>query len=325
MDEKRDITRRRFLAVSGGTIVGAGALSGLAHGADTGTPSKNLVTVRDSHLGETGEKDAWSALKVIGAQGVEVNIGRNLACAGLFGADKPYGIATDDEARRLADDAQNNGTPVTSFCMANQFDSRPDEEVKWVSDVAKACKRMGAGAIRIDLAPRKLKGDEYFKFIADTLKGLADLIADTGVRLGIENHGGTTNRTEFLDKLFDAVNSDRIGLTLDTGNFYWFGYPLDELYGIYKKFAPRAYHTHCKSIAYPKDQQNAKRAMGWEYGQYNCPVYEGDIDFKRVVAILKEANYRGDLCIEDESLGKSAKEKRRDVLAKEVAFLKELA
>lgn len=319
------ISRRQFLAISGGVVVGSRDLGALAESAASGALEKLPVTVRDGHLREVGEKDAWSALRAIGAQGVEVQVERNLACTNVFGTDKPYSIATDADAKRLADDAKSNGSPVTSFLMHNTLDVKPDEEVKWVVDVARGCKAMGVKVIRIDVVSRKTKGDEFLKFAVETCKRLVGQIADTDVRLGIENHGNTTNNVEFLEKLFDGVGSDRLGLTLDTGNFYWFGYPLDQLYENYKKFAGRVYHTHCKNIAYPADQRNVKRQMGWEYGKYNCPVYEGDIDFKRVVGILRESGYRGDLCIEDESLGKSPKEKRGEILAKEVAFLKDLS
>jgi sugar phosphate isomerase/epimerase len=84
-------------------------------------------------------------------------------------------------------------------------------------------------------------------------------------------------------------------------------------------------HTHCKSICYPADQKNVKRAIGWEYGKYNCPIYEGDLDFKRIIGILRKANYRGDLCVEDESLGKFPESERAEVMRKEIAFLKNLA
>jgi sugar phosphate isomerase/epimerase len=121
------------------------------------------------------------------------------------------------------------------------------------------------------------------------------------------------------------VGSEKLGLTLDCANFYWWGLPLKELYPTYEKFAPRVVHTHCKSIRYPADKQNVQREIGWEYGKYNCPIYEGDLDFKRIVEILRKANYRGDLCIEDESLGKYPQNEQADILRKEIALLKGLA
>jgi sugar phosphate isomerase/epimerase len=83
-------------------------------------------------------------------------------------------------------------------------------------------------------------------------------------------------------------------------------------------------HTHCKSIRYPADKKNIRRDIGWEYGKYNCPIYEGDIDFKRIVKILRNAGYQGDLCVEDESLGKYPANEQADVLRKEIVMLKGL-
>jgi len=117
----------------------------------------------------------------------------------------------------------------------------------------------------------------------------------------------------------------QLGLTLDVANFYWWGHPLQDLYGIYEKFAPRVVHTHCKNIHYPDDKKNVRREMGWEYAKYNCPIYDGDIDFKRLTGILRQANYSGDLCVEDESLSKFPETERAEVIKKEIAVLKKLA
>jgi sugar phosphate isomerase/epimerase len=320
------MTRRDFMGISGGMLAGAGLWFGFAQTSQAAEGKPWTAAVRDTHLREVGEKDAWSAAHAIGAEGVEVDVTADMVCGALFvGKGKPYSIADDAEIKRLAGDAKANAIAITAFCMHNQFDTDPAKEIAAVARVARACRAMGVPAIRLDVVPRKTKDpDEFLTFATQTCKRFIADTADTAVKFGIENHGGTTNRVEFLEKLFAAVGSDRLGLTLDTGNFYWFGYPLSRLYEIYEQFAPRVFHTHVKSIKYPADKQNVQREMGWEYGKYNCPITEGDIDFKRVVAILRKAGYAGDLCIEDESLDKFDAAKRRDVLAKEVAFLKQI-
>jgi len=318
------LSRRGFLAATGRLFLGAGAAAGGF--AEAAEAKGMLVGVRDAHLHVVGGKDAWSALRAIGAQSVEVVVLPDFSCPNLRRSDGgKYSIADDGAARKLADDARSNGVRIAAFCMANRFDERPDEEVKWVSRVAAASKIVGAGAIRIDVVPRRIKNeDEFLRFAIGMGKKLVSATAESGVRFGVENHGGTTNRVEFLERFFDGVGSERMGLTLDTANFYWFGYPLDDLYKTYEKFASRVCHTHCKSIAYPADKRNVRRPRGWKYGKYNCPIYEGDIDFKRVVAILRAAGYRNDLCVENESLGKFPRAKQGEVLAREIAFLKKL-
>ena len=116
-----------------------------------------------------------------------------------------------------------------------------------------------------------------------------------------------------------------MGLTLDAMNFYWFGHPLKDLYGLCEKFAPRTFHTHCKNLRYPDDKQNAPRPIGWEYDKHAAPLYEGDIDYARVAQILRKANYAGDLCLENECLGRFPKEQHPEILKQEVALLRKLA
>lgn len=91
-----------------------------------------------------------------------------------------------------------------------------------------------------------------------------------------------------------------------------------------RHFAPKVKHTHVKNIAYPPEMREQQRPIGYEYGRYVCPIYEGDINHSIVVDILREAGYDGDLCIEDESLGKFAPEERRSVLQRDAEHLKAL-
>jgi len=142
------------------------------------------------------------------------------------------------------------------------------------------------------------------------------------VRIGVENHGRTSNRPELLDKVFAAAGDTRFGLTLDSGNFYWYGHPLDRVYEIMERYADRVCHTHIKNIAYPEQIRDVQREVGHNYGEYVCPIYEGDIDHRRVVRILRAAGYEGALCVEDESLGKFSPHERPEVLKKDVEHLK---
>jgi sugar phosphate isomerase/epimerase len=263
-------------------------------------------------------------MKSLAIQGAEVEVNRDFTCPNLFTPAKKYSIGTHEQIEALAADLEAHKLQIPAFCLHNRFDENPDEEIAWTMSVARASQKLGVKVIRIDVVPRRLSGEEFFKFAVQTCKQLVEQSEKTGVKFGIENHGGTTNQVEFLERLFGAVGSDRLGLTLDVANFYWFGYPLDELYGIYRKFAKRVFHTHCKSIAYPKEMQNTKRSLGWEYGKYNCPIYEGDIDFKRVLDTLRGVGYEGALCVENESLSKFPEPERADVLTREVKFLREL-
>jgi len=315
-------SRRDFIRLSSAALLAASRpLHRIAEAGDA--PSvQNLVTCRDIHLRETGAPDCWSAMKQIGITGVEVVVNEDLACPALFHPQKMYNIGSPEAIQDLQEDLKANGFQITAFMMANRFDERLEKELEWCRRVVNGAKQLGTPAIRIDVVPRRLQGDEFLQFSITLGKKLVEMTGGTPVRFAIENHGNTTNRPEFLDPLFEGVGSPDLGLTLDTANFYWFGHPLEQLYSIYEKYAPRAFHTHCKSIRYPEDQRNSQRPMGWEYGRYACPVFEGDIDFGRVAKILKAAGYQGDFCIEDESLGKYPESDRGKILKQEVEHLR---
>lgn len=323
------LSRRKFMQIAGqaGALAGTTALIGEALAAEAQGPAaavsavKLRVACRDAMLKHVAQPDCWAAMTLIDVEGVEAAITDDLALPGLFHPTEKYTAATPEGLQRVAADMAAAGRSITALCMFNKFEQRPEFEVAWGKRVAEAARALKVPAIRIDLAPQKMERPAFLKFAIELMKRLMEATEATGVAFGIENHGRTTNDPEFLGPLFDGVGSKRLGLTLDTGNFYWFGHPLTKLYQLYEQFAPRVVHTHCKSIRYPADEREKQRPIGWRYGEFNCPIYEGDIDFRRVVGMLKKAGYKNDLCIEDESLGKKPADECTAILTKEAKLL----
>ena len=95
------------------------------------------------------------------------------------------------------------------------------------------------------------------------------------------------------------------------------------MYAILERFAPRAKHTHVKNIAYPAEIVETKRAIGYEYGRYAAPLDEGNIDIARVVRILRQADYPGVLCVENEALSRyGGPEQQTQILRRDVQTLR---
>lgn len=319
------IPRRQFIKHSTLLLAGGTSLIINRSAGGAGVPaSRNVIACRDSHLKATAQPDCWSALKFIGAPGVEVNINASLQCAQLFHPTRKYDLSTPEGIQLLQDDLKANGITITAFCMNNRLDEQLEREVEWLRKLVPVVQKFGVKAIRLDVVPRALKRDQFLPFAIKACKQLCDIVAGTPVRLAIENHSNTTNDPAFLEKLFDGVDSDHLGLTLDPANLYWFGHPLNDVYSIIEKFAARAFHTHMKTIRYPEDRRNTRRPMGWEYDKHTVPVGEGDIDYPRVVATLRKANYPGDFCLENECLGHFPKDQQPEVLKKEIAYLAKL-
>ena len=319
------ISRRNFIHATAGLALAA-ALPGASHPCQGAEKRRRLaVACRDVHLKATGKPDCWAAMKFLGVAGVEVDITPEMLCTGLYHPEKKYSLATDDGIKMLADDLAANHATVTAFCMHNKFDEKLDEEIAWMKKLVPAAQQLKVKAIRIDVVPRKTPLDQFLPVAIKACKAICEIADGKPVRYGIENHGRFTNDPDVLEKLFDGVGSAQLGLTLDSLNLYWYGHPLESLYGIIEKFAPRVIHTHCKSVRYPEDQRNVRRPIGWEYAKHAAPIYEGDIDYKRVVAMLRKVNYQADLCLENECLKHFPLEEQPGVLKKEIAMLKSLA
>lgn len=335
MESSIDLTRRGFIRKTAGWMLSGGALT-MAKDSTISAPSKPLsaqrmadevVACRDTLLKAAKQPDSWSAMKELGVTGAEVEVNPELGCPNLEHPQKKYSLATPSAVTTLKDDLSRNELVITAFLMHNRFDERLAEELQWTKKLVAAAVSLEVPVIRIDVVPRQMKREEFLPFAVKACTKLCEIVEGTRINYGIENHGSITNDPEFLQQLFDGVpdQSGHLGLTLDTANFYWYGHPLNELYEIFRRFAPRVFHTHCKSIRYPDDKKNMRRPMGFKYDEYACPIYEGDIDFGKVVAILRKAGYGGDLCLENESLGKYPQSQHADILKKEIALLRRLA
>jgi sugar phosphate isomerase/epimerase len=132
----------------------------------------------------------------------------------------------------------------------------------------------------------KVKGDEppipgytekdAIDWCIESIKACIPAAEKAGIMLMLENHWGVTIKTENLLKIVDGVNSPWLGINLDIGNF-----PVDP-YPEIEKLAPRAAIVHFKTYF-----------GGGEY-------YTLNLDYKRIAAILRQANFRGYISLEME-------------------------
>ena len=287
------------------------------------------VALREMMLGHIQKDNHWQLLNELGNLPLEVAFARDLTT--LYFRDengKPYNLSIEKEAQGFKERLEKQGSRLCAFLMGNDF-SRDDldKEIEWAVNACRIARDLGVGVIRIDMAPHK-KDFVYKDFLStciDTVKKILMETKKSGITLAVENHGFTSNREDFLDEVFKKIDSPRLGLTLDTGNFYWYGNPLSKTYELIEKFSSRVKATHCKNIKYPLELREKKREIGWEYGKYVSPIYEGDIDHAKVVKILKHAGYSDAITVEDESLSKFDRDKKIEIIKKDIEHLKESA
>ena len=152
---------------------------------------------------------------------------------------------------------------------------------KWVD----AADRLGAGHIRVfgGNVPKGATVEQASGWATEVLKRAAEYSGSKGIILGLENHGGVTERAETIIKIVRAVNSPWVGINLDTGNFR------TETYEQIEMCAPFAVNVQVKAETRGADGQKS----------------QGDWD--RVAQILAKANYKGYLALEYEAAEDAAR------------------
>ncbi len=260
-------------------------------------------SIRDDMLGVF--ESPLAGLRHLGLDAIELEIDRDLRVVGLDGGER-IDLGTDSARREYGAVLSANNIRVAGLLTMCDFSAAdPESNVAWMARAVEIAADLGADNVRVDTAMTEEQSHSFGYRVDVFVRDLGEVIGRTPgipVALGMENHGFQGNNLAFLLNIIQDIDSERIGVTLDTGNFYWRGYPLSEVYGILKVLAPYAKHTHLKNIAYPEAMRETTRESGYEYMRYVSALEDGDIDHAVVVGLLRQAGYAGDLCIENESL-----------------------
>jgi len=119
--------------------------------------------------------------------------------------------------------------------------------------------------------------------LVQTVEGLhrlLDRIEGFPVRVCLEPHVGSQILTrEDFDTLMDELDTDRVGITVDTGHFHagrvdWIS--------LIRAHAERIYNVHLKD----------------HVGKQSVPIGRGEIDLQALVSVLREVDYQGPLAVE---------------------------
>jgi sugar phosphate isomerase/epimerase len=144
---------------------------------------------------------------------------------------------------------------------------------KWVDVAAK----LGAGHIRVfgGAIPKTSTEEEAAGWVAETLGPAGEYAGQHGIILGLENHGGVTDRAETIVKIVKKVNSPWVGINLDTANFK------TKIYEQIEMIAPHAVNVQVKAMV---RDENGPAPSDWD----------------RVAKMLVANQYRGYLALEYE-------------------------
>ena len=170
------------------------------------------------------------------------------------------------------------GLNVSGTAIRNEFgwpEGNPNrqKELDHVRHWIDYAVQLQAPTIRIFAGHPQLGNDKEttHKLMVASMKEAANYAGEKGIYLGLENHGGPTETADGLLRLLHDVDSPWLGVNLDTGNFRGTEDPYLQM----EKVAPFAVNVQVKMVL--TSAAGKKEPM----------------DFQRVVAILRKANYRG--------------------------------
>jgi sugar phosphate isomerase/epimerase len=196
-----------------------------------------------------------------------------------FPADvsRDYLLDLKEQTFRLGLDI--SGTAIgNDFCLPEGKDREAQLQLcrTWIDHAAV----MGAPVIRI-FAGKVPKGGSEEVALDLCVAGInecLDYAAEKGVLLALENHGGITATPQQLLAIVERVKDSKwFGVNYDSGNFR-----TKDPYGDLEKIAPYAVNAQIKVAIKPGDGA------------------EEPADLKRMVEILRAANYRGYVVLEYE-------------------------
>jgi sugar phosphate isomerase/epimerase len=118
--------------------------------------------------------------------------------------------------------------------------------------------------------------DDGYKWCVDGIQQCLQKAEECGVLLALENHWGLGSTPEGMLRIHDTVNSPWLGLLMDTGNF------LENPYDKLEKIVNKTSFVQAKTY----------------YG--GGEWYSLELDYARIIAMLKKANYQGYISIEFE-------------------------
>ena len=176
------------------------------------------------------------------------------------------------------------GVTITGTAVGNTF-THPegearDKEIAYVRQWIEKAALMGAPHIRVfaGAVPKGSTLEQAEKNCIECYTQCLEIAARYGVILGLENHGGIVAEPDALIRLIKAVDSPWAGVNWDSGNFH-----TEDPYGDLAKIAPYAVNVQLKMKVHAKDDKEGKPS-----------------DVKRVLQILKDANYQGWFTLEYE-------------------------
>jgi len=173
------------------------------------------------------------------------------------------------------------GLDISGTGVRNDF-ANPDPaarkaDIEMIKKWIEAAAKLGIPNLRIFAGTNPHQGfsrDQVFEWMAKDIKECCDYGKQFGVIIALQNHNDFLKTAADVDRIFEMINSEWLGLNLDIGS--------------YRQHEP--YEEIAKNIQYAVTWQIKENV--WIDGQ------ETPTDFVKLFKIIKNAGYRGYLPLE---------------------------
>lgn len=213
-----------------------------------------------------------------------------------------------DFLKKIRCSMDEKGITLANLCVDGPHIWEDDEAVRKAHytnafEYMEAARILGAKTIRIDMGSRE-EGEvpaEKFDYIVKVYKELAAFALDNGMRVGTENHWGSSRNPDNLEKLFRAVDSKGYGHLFHFGNFQE-GKVGQGLAAVLKM----AMHTHVSAASIPYAKEYIRQLVNAGYaGTFSIEHHSGKHEYERTAWQL--ATVRGLITeLEEQGFNKAA-------------------
>ena len=189
---------------------------------------------------------------------------------------------TDAFLKEFIDKANRYGISISGTGIRNDF-SHPDPKVReegieraiaWLEVASK----LNAPVLRCFAGKIPKDSEDDWETLAqrviESIEQLIPYAQKFGVKIGIQNHGDVLRNAEQCLYILEKLNSEWVGLVVDTGHFH-----TDDPYSDIEKVIPYA--------------------VNWQIKEYtDASVREEKMDYKKIMGLIETGGYKGFVPVE---------------------------
>jgi sugar phosphate isomerase/epimerase len=245
--------------------------------------SKVSIGVNMEFVRHADKSFEWGVEKAaaLGYEYVEpmVHWGRELLSeAGYF-----HSVSMLDDPYRIRRACEKAGIKLSGLSAHTPL-CKPEISTEYLKQAIRFAAECGAPVVNTDEGPKPewSTEEEDYVLMRYVLKEAAAAAEARGILIGLEPHQQYSQHPDGLDRIYELVDSEAIGINFDTGNSYLSGHdPIEWL----KRVKDRLVHLHAKDISVQQSEDERGKVTGTPVG---CACGNGVIDWKQVVEICKE-------------------------------------